>query len=101
MGVTTDQQSFDDIAMLLMQYDGVRSARGFGPDHESKVRIHFRCNDFSSLGAIASCGVAANVAITVGNPRSRLCYESDKATDMPFDVEIADGSDFGQLPTYP
>ena len=86
----TDQQSLDDIAMLLMQYPGVSSARGFAADNDGKVWIHFRCREFASLKAISSCAVAANVLITVGNPDSRLCYEAEGVSDLPFDVEIDD-----------
>jgi hypothetical protein len=96
----TDQQSLDDIAMLLMQYPGVSSARGFtsGSDgSDGKVWIHFRCSEWRSLKAIASCAVAANVVITVGDPDGALCYEAEDVADLPFDVEIEDAQ---TPPTY-
>ena len=86
----TDQQSLDDIAMLLMQYPGVSSARGFTSGNDGKVWIHFRCSEFASLKAISSCAVAANVVITVGNPDGHLCYEAESVTDLPFDLSIDD-----------
>jgi hypothetical protein len=95
----TDQQSLDDVAMLLMHYPGVSSARGFLPDNDGKVWIRFRCNDFTSLKAISSCAVAANVLITVGDPDGHLCYESSNATDLPFDVQIEDEDPTNTLPT--
>jgi hypothetical protein len=95
----TDQQSLDDIAMLLMRYSGVSSAAGFSSGNDRSVWIHFRCNDFASLKAISWCAVAANVAITVGKPDGRLCYEAAEATDLPFDVRIEDEDQENDYPT--
>ena len=86
----TDQQSTDDIAMLVMQYPGVSSAQAFTSGSDGKVWIHFRCGEFASLKAIASCAVAANVLITIGDPDGRLCYEMEGVTDLPFDIKIED-----------
>ena len=95
----TDQQSLDDIAMLLARYPGVSSSRGFASDRDNNVHIRFRCNDFTSLKSIASCAVAANVPIKVANPGARLCYESDDVADLPFDVAIDDAGPPDDPPT--
>lgn len=95
----TDQQSLDDIAMLLMQYSGISSARGFAANSDRKAWIHFRCCEFTSLKAIASCAVAANVLITVGDPQSRLCYEEKEVKDLPFVLKIGDDNQDGATPT--
>ena len=95
----TDQQSLDDIAMLLMQYPGVSSARGFTSGSDGKVWIHFRCSEFASLKAISSSAVAANVLITLGDPDSRLCCEAESVADLPFDVRIEDDNQPQTPPT--
>jgi hypothetical protein len=86
----TDQQSLDDIAMLLMKYPGVSSAAGGTSEAGGKVWIRFRCGELESLKAIASCAVAANVLITIGDPETRCCYEAEGVTDLPFDMSIKD-----------
>ncbi len=95
----TDRQSLDDIAMLLMRYPGVSSARGFLSDNDGKVWIHFRCSELTSLKAISWCAVAANVLMTVGDPNGRLCYEAADATDLPFDMRIEDEDQTSTSPT--
>ena len=87
----TDQQSLDDIATLLMKYPSVCSAAGFKSDRDGKVRIHFRCSEFASLKAIASCAAAANVTISIDHPDLSYCYEKEDVKDiMPFRIEIED-----------
>ena len=98
----TDQKSLDDVAMLLMQYPGVSSARGWrldGASSDGFVRLRFRCCDFASLKAISGCAIFANVEITTGNPESRLGYEEEGASDMPFELRIEDVDDANDRPT--
>jgi hypothetical protein len=83
------QDSLDAIALLLMNFPGVSSAAGFLGDDEA-VSIYFRCADFESLKVIGSCAVAANVPVSLGDPKSRLCYEESEVEDCPFRVLIDD-----------
>ena len=93
----TDQQSLDDIADLLSRYPDVVTTLSNRSVSDNYVRIRFRCGDFTSLASIASCAVAANVVITVGEPNTTLCGEAADDPPVPFDLSI-DDSDSNDAP---
>ena len=92
----TEQKSLDDIAELLSRYPDVVATISSRSASDTKVRILFRCENFTSLASITSCAVAANVVITVGEPIVKLCGESAGDPMVPFDLCIDDSdSDHG------
>lgn len=95
----TDQQSLDDIKALLLVYPGISSAVVFRTPNSNTVHVRFRCVDARSLRSIAATSVRANVLITLGDPNSSICAESNDVYDLPCDIEIPD--DNPDVPTYP
>ena len=93
----TDQKTLDDIAGLLSRYPDVVSTLSNRSASDTKVRIRFRCENFTSLASITSCAVAANVVITVGEPNVTLSGESAGDPMVPFDLCI-DDSDSNHAP---
>lgn len=95
----TDQQSLNDIKMLLLTYPGISSAVVFRIPDRHKVRIRFRCANATSLRSIAACSVWANVQITLGDPDTSICAEPEGVSDLPCDIEIPDEE--SEVPTQP
>lgn len=95
----TDQQSLDEIKNLFLAYPGITWAGVFPDRNRSKVHIRFRCTNVESLKAIAGASVWANVGITLGNPKTRICAEPQDTRDLACDITIPDSET--RTPTQP
>lgn len=86
----TDQQSLDDISMLLMRYPGISSARGFQGRDCDEVSIFFRCEELTSLEEISFCAYVANVEVVVGVSSIRMGFEPEDVSGLQFIVKVAE-----------